>query len=54
MGGFNFVCVADFIRVKRGFHRALRDFIEMPDDLRYNQFGKQELYKHERSENGSY
>ena len=26
--GFNFICEADFIRVKRGFHRALRDFID--------------------------
>jgi hypothetical protein len=26
--GFNFICEADFIRVKQGFHRALRDFIE--------------------------
>ena len=35
--GFNFICEADFIRVKRGFHRALRDFIEISEDLRYNQ-----------------
>jgi len=26
--GFNFICEADFIRTERGFHRALRDFIE--------------------------
>ena len=37
MGGFNFICEADFIRASLGFHRALRDFIEISEDLRNNQ-----------------
>ena len=36
--GFNFICEADFIRVKRGFHRASRDFIEKSFQLWYNVF----------------
>ena len=34
MGGFHFICEADFIRALLGFHRALRDFIENTTVLR--------------------
>ena len=37
--------LADFIRATLGFHRALRDFIELYTDLCYNQFDKQEFDK---------
>ena len=35
--GFNFICVADFIRAVLGFHRAWRDFIEKQIKLWYSQ-----------------
>ena len=38
MGGFKFICKADFVRVKRGFHRALRDFIENRWNLWFDEF----------------
>ena len=36
MGGFNFICEADFIRAPHGFHREFRDFIENQKDSWYN------------------
>jgi len=36
VGGFHFICAADFIRVLLEFHRALHDFIEMYWVLCYN------------------
>ena len=43
--GFDFICEADFIRASLGFHRALRDFMELYTDLCYNPFDKQEFDK---------
>ncbi len=38
MGGFNFICVADFIRASLGFHRVWRDFIEKLKNSWYNHY----------------
>ena len=38
MGGFNFICEADFIRALLGFHRAWRDFIEDLKNSWYNYY----------------
>jgi four helix bundle protein len=38
MGGFNFICEADFIRALLGFHRVWRDFIEKLKNSWYNHY----------------